>query len=118
MRTFDFESSDTETERYEKVSAYLQRPDSIAFGLKPNQLVIIQARTILGSSVAAIAGFLGSVLERLQSLILPAKNVPKTDCVGSASNLETLIRTIPPYWEAIRSQILKAIGDPDTERGT
>jgi hypothetical protein len=53
--TFDFESSDTETELYEKVSAYLQRPDSIAFGLKPNQLVIIQARKILGSSVAAIA---------------------------------------------------------------
>ncbi len=65
--TFDFESSDKETELYEKVSAYLQRPDSIAFGLKPNQLVIIQARKILGSSVAAIAGFLGSVLERLQS---------------------------------------------------
>lgn len=65
--TFDFESSDTETELYDKVSAYLQRPDSIAFGLKPNQLVIIQARKILGSSVAAIAGFLQSVLERLQS---------------------------------------------------
>jgi superfamily II DNA/RNA helicase len=65
--TFDFESSDKETDLYEKVSAYLQRPDSIAFGLKPNQLVIIQARKILGSSVAAIAGFLGSVLERLQS---------------------------------------------------
>ena len=45
-----------ETELYEKVSAYLQRPDSIAFGLRPNQLVIIQARKILGSSVAAIVG--------------------------------------------------------------
>ena len=42
--TFDFEPSDRETELYEKVSRYLQRPDSIAFGLKPNQLVIIQAR--------------------------------------------------------------------------
>ena len=38
------------------------------------------------------------------------------DIVGP-SNLETLIRTIPPYWEAIRSQVLKAIGDPDTEEG-
>ena len=56
--TFDFEPSDRETELYENVSRYLQRPDSIAFGLKPNQLVIIQARKILGSSVAAIAGFL------------------------------------------------------------
>jgi hypothetical protein len=65
--TFDFESSDKETRLYEKVSAYLQRPDSIAFGLKPNQLVIIQARKILGSSVAAIAGFLVTVRERLES---------------------------------------------------
>lgn len=65
--TFDFEPSDRERELYENVSSYLQQPDSIAFGLKPNQLVIIQARKILGSSVAAIAGFLETVLERLRS---------------------------------------------------
>jgi len=64
--TFDFEPSDRETELYERVSHYLQRPDSIAFGLRPNQLVIIQARKILGSSVVAIAGFLEKVIERLQ----------------------------------------------------
>jgi ERCC4-related helicase len=64
--TFDFEPSDRETELYDNVSRYLQRPDSIAFGLKPNQLVIIQARKILGSSVAAIAGFLQTVLDRLR----------------------------------------------------
>ncbi len=38
------------------------------------------------------------------------------DIVGP-SNLETLIQAIPPYWEAFRSRILKAIGDPDTEEG-
>jgi superfamily II DNA or RNA helicase len=64
--TFDFEPSDREADLYEKVSAYLQSPDSIAFGLRPNQLVIIQARKILGSSVAAILGFLQTVLERLR----------------------------------------------------
>jgi hypothetical protein len=64
--TFDFESSDRETQLYELVSHYLQRPDSIAFGLRPNQLVIIQARKILGSSVVAIAGFLEKVIERLE----------------------------------------------------
>ena len=64
--TFDFEPSDLETKLYESVSAYLQRPDSIAFGLHPNQLVIIQARKILGSSVAAIIGFLKTVIERLR----------------------------------------------------
>jgi hypothetical protein len=64
--TFDFESSDRETELYELVSHYLQRADSIAFGLRPNQLVIIQARKILGSSVVAIAGFLEKVIARLE----------------------------------------------------
>jgi superfamily II DNA or RNA helicase len=64
--TFDFQPSDRETELYDNVSRYLQRPDSIAFGLKPNQLVIIQARKILGSSVAAIAGFLQTILDRLR----------------------------------------------------
>ena len=64
--TFDFEPSDKEAQLYASVSSYLQQPDSIAFGLKPNQLVIIQARKILGSSVAAIAGFLETVLERLR----------------------------------------------------
>ena len=38
------------------------------------------------------------------------------DVVGP-SNLETLLRTIPPYWEAIRSELYRAIGDPDTPEG-
>ena len=38
------------------------------------------------------------------------------DLVGPA-NLETLVRTIPPYWEAMRTQLHRAIGDPDTEAG-
>jgi dipeptidyl aminopeptidase/acylaminoacyl peptidase len=38
------------------------------------------------------------------------------DMVGP-SNLETLIRTIPPYWESFRAQLIKAIGNPDTPAG-
>jgi dipeptidyl aminopeptidase/acylaminoacyl peptidase len=38
------------------------------------------------------------------------------DIVGP-SNLETLIATIPPYWEAIRTQLIKAVGDPATPEG-
>jgi len=64
--TFDFDASDQEMELYDQVSAYLQRPNSIAFGQRSNQLVIILARKILGSSVAAITGFLQTVLERLR----------------------------------------------------
>ncbi len=33
------------------------------------------------------------------------------------SNLETLIATIPPYWEAIPSQLTRAVGDPATAPG-
>ncbi|MFT4068048.1 S9 family peptidase [Paraburkholderia sp.] len=38
------------------------------------------------------------------------------DIVGPSS-LETLLATVPPYWEAIRAQLIKAMGDPSTEAG-
>ncbi|WP_414473568.1 SNF2-related protein [Microvirga sp. M2] len=64
--TFDFEPHDREADLYEKMSAYLQRKDSVAFGEKPNQLVLIGARKTLGSSVAAIVQFLENVIARLR----------------------------------------------------
>ena len=69
--TFDFEPSDQEASLYDAVSLYLQRPDTYGFGLNPNQLVIMQARKILGSSVAAIEQFLANVISRLEKS-LPA----------------------------------------------
>jgi prolyl oligopeptidase family protein len=38
------------------------------------------------------------------------------DIVGP-SNLETLLRTIPPYWESIRADLYRAIGDINTAAG-
>lgn len=38
------------------------------------------------------------------------------DIVGP-SNLATLLKTIPPYWEAVRAQFYKRMGDPTTEEG-
>jgi dipeptidyl aminopeptidase/acylaminoacyl peptidase len=38
------------------------------------------------------------------------------DIVGP-SNLETLLRTIPPYWESIRADLYRAIGNIDTSAG-
>lgn len=64
--TFDFEPHDREAKLYEGVSAYLQNPNSIAFGSKPNQLLLIGARKTLGSSVAAISVFLERVISRLK----------------------------------------------------
>lgn len=38
------------------------------------------------------------------------------DVVGP-SNLETLLASIPPYWESFRSTLYRAVGNPDTEAG-
>jgi acetyl esterase/lipase len=46
----------------------------------------------------------------------PTRYACGVDIVGP-SNLETLLATIPPYWESIRAQFAKAIGDPDTASG-
>ncbi|TPI58238.1 DEAD/DEAH box helicase [Mesorhizobium sp. B3-1-7] len=64
--TFDFNPPDLEAKLYDSVSDYLQRKDSIAFGSKPNQLVLIGARKTLGSSIAAITQFLQNVIARLR----------------------------------------------------
>ncbi|NYI00099.1 S9 family peptidase [Cupriavidus plantarum] len=38
------------------------------------------------------------------------------DVVGP-SNLETLLASIPPYWESFRATLYRAVGNPDTEAG-
>lgn len=48
-------------------------------------------------------------------------NSPERFACGVAivapSNLETLLASIPPYWESIREQFYRRIGDPRTEEG-
>jgi hypothetical protein len=46
----EFSPSQNEMHLYEAVSTYLQRKDTIAFGDKPNALVTLVVRKILGSS--------------------------------------------------------------------
>lgn len=64
--TFDFQPHDREAKLYDGISEYLKRPDCIAFGSKPNQLVLMNARKTLGSSIAAIIPFLEKVIARLR----------------------------------------------------
>lgn len=66
--TFTFEPHDNETKLYNGLSTYLQRKDTIAFGEKPNQLVTLVVRKILGSSTFAVADTLTSIIERLKKL--------------------------------------------------
>ena len=65
-RTFDFEPGNEEVLLYEKVSAFLRRKDTIAFGDRTNHLVILVARKILGSSTFAISQFLQGIINRLE----------------------------------------------------
>ncbi|MFO0336221.1 MAG: alpha/beta fold hydrolase [Pseudomonadota bacterium] len=46
---------------------------------------------------------------------------PKTFACGVSivgpSNLQTLLDSVPPYWEAFREQLFRRVGDPRTEEG-
>lgn len=69
--TMEYAASDAEQELYDGVSAYLQRTDTIAFGNKPNQLVTMVVRKILGSSTFAIGDTLAKIIERLKLMQPP-----------------------------------------------
>jgi excisionase family DNA binding protein len=66
--TVQFDPSQEEMHLYMAVSAYLQRSDTIAFGNKPNQLVTMVVRKILGSSTFAVAETLTKIIERLKQM--------------------------------------------------
>ena len=69
--TFRFEPGDDEFRLYTGLSAYLQRKDTIAFGGRPNQLVTLMVRKILGSSTFAVAQTLTKIIERLERIERP-----------------------------------------------
>lgn len=64
--TYTFEPYEDEQKLYEQLSAFLQRKDTIAFGDKPNQLVTLVVRKILGSSTFAVADTLNAIIARLK----------------------------------------------------
>lgn len=64
--TFKFEPKPEEIKLYEQVSEFLQRPNTIYLGGKPNALVTMSLRKILGSSSYAIGETLARIVERLQ----------------------------------------------------
>lgn len=74
--TLEFEPSQDEMHLYTSVSGYLQRPDTIAFGERPNALVTLVVRKILGSSTFAVSETLNKIIERLK-----AKQRPDIDAL-------------------------------------
>lgn len=65
--TFDFTPAEDEVELYEKVSAYLQRPDLASIIATQRNLMILVYRKLLASSSFAIAGTLKKLIENLKN---------------------------------------------------
>jgi hypothetical protein len=65
-KTFHFDPSQPERDLYEQLSTFLKRTDTVSYGDRANQLVVLQVRKILGSSSFAVAKYLETLIERLQ----------------------------------------------------
>lgn len=65
--TFNFDPTDEEAELYEKVSAYLQRPNIAAIATTQRNLMILVYRKLLASSSFAIADTLKKLSENLKT---------------------------------------------------
>lgn len=66
--------------------------------------------------VAIMGGSYGGYAALAGVTFTPTTFACAVDIVGP-SNLETLLATIPPYWEAGRKQMYSRMGDPTTEEG-
>jgi dipeptidyl aminopeptidase/acylaminoacyl peptidase len=66
--------------------------------------------------VAIMGGSYGGYATLAGMAFTPTTFACGVDIVGP-SNLFTLLKTIPPYWEAFKQQMYKRMGDPNTEAG-
>jgi len=66
--------------------------------------------------VAIMGGSYGGYATLAGLTFTPDKFACGVDIIGP-SNLQTLLKTIPPYWEAGKVQFYKRMGDPTTEEG-
>ncbi len=66
--------------------------------------------------VAIMGGSYGGYATLAGLTMTPDRFACGVDIVGP-SNLETLLKTIPPYWAAARAQFYQRMGDPNTPEG-
>jgi len=76
----------------------------------------VQQGVTNSDTVAIMGGSYGGYATLVGLTITPDEFACGVDIVGP-SNLETLLATIPPYWESFKSVFHKAIGDPNTGEG-
>ena len=76
----------------------------------------VQERVAPRDKIAIMGGSYGGYATLVGLSFTPDVFACGVDIVGPA-NLETLLGTIPPYWESIRVKFARAIGDLTTEEG-
>ena len=76
----------------------------------------VKAGVTTRDKVAIMGGSYGGYATLAGLTFTPDTFACGVDIVGP-SNLFTLLQTIPPYWEAVKLQFYKRMGDPTTEAG-
>jgi len=76
----------------------------------------VQRGVTTSDKVAIMGGSYGGYATLAGLTFTPEKFACGVSIVGP-SNLETLLKTIPPYWEAGKVQFYKRMGDPTTPEG-
>lgn len=76
----------------------------------------VQQGVTTKDKVAIMGGSYGGYATLAGLAFTPTTFACGVDIVGP-SNLETLLKTIPPYWEAVKQQFVQRMGNPDTPEG-
>ena len=76
----------------------------------------VQRGVTTADKVAIMGGSYGGYATLAGLAFTPERYACGVDIVGP-SNLATLLKTIPPYWEAGKVQFYKRMGDPTTPQG-
>jgi acetyl esterase/lipase len=76
----------------------------------------VKSGVTTGDKVAIMGGSYGGYATLAGLAFTPDRFACGVDIVGP-SNLNTLLKAIPPYWEAGKAQMYKRMGDPTTPEG-
>ncbi|TWG85892.1 dipeptidyl aminopeptidase/acylaminoacyl peptidase [Luteimonas sp. J16] len=76
----------------------------------------VESGTTTADKVAIMGGSYGGYATLVGLTFTPDTFACGVDIVGPA-NLNTLLSTVPPYWASFYKQIVRRMGDPETEEG-
>ena len=76
----------------------------------------VESGTTTADKVAIMGGSYGGYATLVGLTFTPDTFACGVDIVGPA-NLNTLLSTVPPYWASFYQQLVRRMGDPETEEG-